>query len=310
MKFQMIFAVMLISFSSFAANAQTSSIATSAPGGAVHNLGLLIAETTAQAGLDLRVTPFTTTTQAIPVVAAGQVDFGLANAYELQMANSGTVAFDGRQVKNLRTVAALYPFKLSLMVRADSDVSTVVDLAGKRIPAGFGATATGEFLIAGMLAASGLAYDDVEKVTVSGFGDMQKAFEAGRIDAMIAIVGSGRDVQIDRTVGRIRVLNIPADEAAQIRMREHVPVARAEPVAKTEGLVGIDEDISTLAYDYYLYTSAAVSDETVRTVLQGLIDGQKTIASSIPAFRWFDVSKADEDIGLDFHPAATIFYGK
>lgn len=301
--------VFVLLLTPLAADAQNASLATSSPGGSVHNLGLMLANVAGEAGIDLRITPFNTTTQAIPVVAGGEVTFGLANAYELQMAESGTVAFDGSPVEGLRAVSALYPFKMSLMVRADSDIETMADLAGRRLPAGFGATATGEFLIGGMLAAAGLSYEEVEQVTVSSFGDMQTAFEADRIDAMIAIVGSGRDVRINETVGGIRVLGIPGDAEAEARMQEFVPVARAEPVAAADGLVGVTEDMFTLTYDYYLYTSAGTSEDIVTAVLQAVIDEQDTIAETIPAFAWFDVENADADIGLEFHPGALTLIG-
>ena len=92
--------VFFLALSPVVAGAQQSSIATSAPGGSVHNLGLMLAEAAGAKGIDLRVTPFKSTTQAIPVVAAGEVNFGLANAYELQMAVSGTLSFEGRPIRD------------------------------------------------------------------------------------------------------------------------------------------------------------------------------------------------------------------
>ena len=298
--------VFFLALSPVVAGAQQSSIATSAPGGSVHNLGLMVAEAAGAKGIDLRVTPFKSTTQAIPVVAAGEVNFGLANAYELQMAVSGTLSFEGRPIEGLQAVAALYPFKMGLMVRESSDIRTMADLEGLRVPAGFGATATGEYLIGGMLAAAEMSYDMVEKVTVSSFQDMQKAFQAGRIDTMIAIVGSARDARISDSVGGIRVLGIPGDSDAEARIRSFVPVARAEPVLASEKLVGVTEDMFTLTYDYFLYTSADTPSEDVSSVLQAIVDGKDEITAAIPAFVWFDLSRSGSIEGLSLHQGAKV----
>lgn len=287
-----------------AAAAQTYSLGTSQAGSLVNNLGLAIADAAQGAGLDLRITPFNSTTQALPLVASGDLTFGLANAYELQMADSGTVVFEGRAIDGLRLVTPLYPFRMSLMVRADSDIESFADLAGRRVPAGFGSTATGELLIGGMLGAGGISYDDVQQVTVSSFGDMRDAFEAGRTEAMITILGSGRDAQVAERVGGIRVLSLPGDAEAETRMQEFVPVARAEPALASEGITGLDEDIFALTYDYYLYTDEDTPDEVVTALLEAIVSGRDEIAAVIPPFAWFAPDQTVTTIGLPYHDGA------
>lgn len=286
------------------AAAQTFSLGTSQPGGSVHNLSLAIAEAALDAGLDLRVTPFNSTTQALPLVAAGELTFGLANAYELQMAATGSVVFEGRPMEALRLVTPLYPFRMSLMVRPDSGIDSFADLAGRRVPSGFGTTATGEFLVGGMLSAGGISYDDVERVTVSSFGDMRDAFEADRIDAMITILGSGRDAQIADRLGGVRVLSLPGDAAAQARMQAFVPVARAEAALASEGITGLGEDVFALTYDYYLYTAADTPDAVVATLLAAIVAGRDGITDLVPPFAWFAPGQTVAPIGIDYHPGA------
>ena len=101
-----VFGLILFTTNSYA---QDASLATSSPGGTVYNIGLAIAEAGTLSEFDIRVTPFKSTTQAIPVVANGQVTFGLANAYELKMADTGTVSFQNSRINGLRIVSALYP---------------------------------------------------------------------------------------------------------------------------------------------------------------------------------------------------------
>lgn len=291
-------------------SAQDASLATSSAGGTVYNLGLAIAEAGAASGMDVRITPFNSTTQAIPVVASGQVTFGLANAYELQMAETGTVSFDGSPVEGIRIVSALYPMRMGLMVRADSDVYSVADLAGHNVPSGFGTTATGELLVGAMMASNDLTYDDVNAINVASFGDMIAAFEAGRTDVMIGVLGSGRDAGIAENVGGIRILGLPYSEAGVARMQEFVPVARMEQVLASSNILGVNDDSFAFTYDYYLYTSDQTSDELVTQAVETLLGGRDIIANTVRSFADYTVETAQREIGVPFHPAAVVALGK
>ena len=299
-----------LSLSATGLSAQDASLATSSPGGTVYNLGLAIAEAGAAAEFDVRVTPFKSTTQAIPVVASGQVTFGLANAYELKMADTGTVSFEGAPIEGLRIVSALYPMRMGLMVRADSDIFSVEDMAGRNVPSGFGSTATGELLVGAMLASSELSYDDVNSINVSSFGDMLAAFEAGRIDVMIGVLGSGRDAGVSENVGGVRILGLSKNADAETRMQEFVPVARMDPVLASSNILGVSEDSFALTYDYYLYTSEQTPDDVVAKALEALLSEKDIIAATVRSFADYSVETAQRDIGIPFHPAALEAFGK
>ncbi|SIT74358.1 hypothetical protein SAMN05421665_0036 [Yoonia rosea] len=291
-------------------SAQEASLATSSPGGTVYNLGLAIAEAGAGSEFDIRVTPFTSTTQAIPVVASGQVTFGLANAYELAMADTGTVSFEGSPIDGLRIVSALYPMRMGLMVRADSDIYSLADMTGRNVPSGFGSTATGELLIGAMLASGDLSYEDVNQINVASFGDMAAAFEAGRTDAMIGVLGSGRDARIAENVGGVRILGLGNDAEAETRVQEFVPVARIDPVLASSNILGVSDDSFALTYDYYIYTSEQTPDEVVAKALDALMSGKDVIALTVRAFADYSVDTAQRDIGIPFHPAALDSFSK
>lgn len=298
----------VIAFMAGGAFAQSYSIATSSQGSSVNNMGVAIADAAAGQGVDLRVTPFTSTTQAIPLVGGGEVSLGLANAYELLMADTGTVTFEGRQIEGLRLVATLYPFKMTLMVRADSDIMNIDDLVGRRVPSGFGTTAVGELLMLSILGAASVDYDDAVRINVSSFGEMRDAFVEGRTDAMIAVIGSGRDIQVSDAVGGVRMLPVPPDAASVERLQSIIPVARADVVLGNDGLLAIDSDMTVLAYDYYLYASVDTPDEIVVATLEALVAERDSLVERLPAFRWFEIGRLGTRLGdLDYHPAAVRF---
>ncbi|MCH8073013.1 MAG: C4-dicarboxylate ABC transporter substrate-binding protein, partial [Proteobacteria bacterium] len=58
----------------------------------------------------------------IPAIARGQVDFGIANQFEVMLAVTGQSYFEGRQQANLRAVAVVFPLQIAIFVSQDSMV--------------------------------------------------------------------------------------------------------------------------------------------------------------------------------------------
>ena len=157
-----------LAFSASIARADTATIASTGSGTGVYYYGLAIAKAADKiASLDLRPMPFSSTDQGAVFVNKGELDFGMNNALILREAYHGLEFYKGRPLKNLRAVARLVPFQLTLGVRGDANIRTVEDLRGKRLPAGFDATAFSERVYGAMLGTGGLGYDDVVKVQVS-----------------------------------------------------------------------------------------------------------------------------------------------
>ena len=67
----------------------------------------------------------------IRMVAAGQIEFGIAQSDIASWAYAGTGIFAGDgALKNLRAIASLFPESLQLVVRDDSAIQTLWDLRG------------------------------------------------------------------------------------------------------------------------------------------------------------------------------------
>ena len=148
------------------AHAQTVGIGAT-KGGAVNQMATAISKVvSSHAGFQLRPIPMASTQALIPVVNGGELEFAMGNMMQVTMAVSGTGMSDGTKYENLRMVATMIPFRWGMAVRADSDIHTIADLRGKRIPHGHDAGPLFHFLYVGILANGGLTYDDVERVPV------------------------------------------------------------------------------------------------------------------------------------------------
>ena len=117
-------------------------------------------------GVDMRVEPHGGTSQYIPAVNAGELEFGVANSLELTYAVNGTGTFTGRANPNLRLVGATYPFMVNFLVPADSGIRTNSELRGRRLPTAYTSHPIVAVALDALLANGGLTVADVTAVPV------------------------------------------------------------------------------------------------------------------------------------------------
>jgi hypothetical protein len=280
--FGAVLALGLALFGAGQAGAEPVTIASAAQGSSTYNYALAIGKAASDgAGMDLRPQPYDSTSQASTFVNDGQVDFGLENAIAIRQAHRGEGKFKDHQLGDLQLVARLVPMRMVLAVRADSGITSIADLKGKRLPAGFAQAVTGETLISAMLASGGLGYGDVEKVVVPNFTAMAESFVAGDLDAFIHVVGTPRDEQVAKDVGGITPLPMASDAAAAAKVQEIVPVASLYALQPAANLTTITAPTEVLQYDYFVYTHAGEDDAHVAALLKAMAEGKATMVESV-----------------------------
>lgn len=261
-----------------------------------------------EAGLDFLPKPFKSTGQALPLVDRGELQFGLSNGAELAAAWNGTGAFKDRNARSVRLVARLFPFRLALAVRKDDPAQSLADLRGRTIPSGFTATTTGEQLIAAMLSTAGLTYQDVKSVKIADFQSMRDAFIDGRTDVTIFIIGSGVDQELARKVGGVRLLELPAGDDVDAKIKAVLPVARTELLDPKDGGEIIAKPTRIMSYDFYLYAHEAAPAEAVTPLIAALLNRHATLVAAYPSFSWLGRETIVGEIGIPYHPAAEQSY--
>ncbi len=254
-----------------------------------------------KAGLETRVQPNTGETVLIPLVDQGELDFGIANVLEGGDAFNGEFAFKGSPQKNLRIASVLYPLRVALFVRADSDIQSIDDLAGKRVTHGFSAMGSLDRVLGAVLANGGLADGEFKKVLVPNVVKGAEQFLNGRADAFFFAVGAAKVAEVDASV-KIRVLPLGDNAAAVDRMHEVFPSSYLAKVPPLPNFAGVTEPTFVLAYDNLLLTATHVPDETVKKVVAGLAAYKKDLIAGFPLFRGLDPDKlVKPDMPLPFH---------
>ena len=98
----------------------------------------------------------------VEAVGSGRLESALAQSDVALGAHAGTGLFKGKPpIKSLRTIAALFPESVHLVVRADGPISGIKDLKGRRV--GLGEKESGTLVDARLiLDAAGIAEKDVK----------------------------------------------------------------------------------------------------------------------------------------------------
>lgn len=245
----------------------------------------------------------------VPQVSAGRIEFGLANELETTFAVTGTGIYEGRPQPDLQIATVLTPFRVAIFSREDSDIRTVADLRGKRVPAGWTSQKIIDVLMKGELANAGLTYDDVVRVPVPNVVAGANDFAAGDADVFFFVFGAGKVKETDAKVGGIRVVGIDPSPEAVERMKKHVPPAYAIEVEPSPRNVGVESPVHVMAYDYLVLTNGKVADEVVYDVVKTMHDNPDALAAAFPALRLFSPDRMSKKFsGATFHAGAIKYY--
>lgn len=263
-------------------------------------------------GLQMRTQTMGGTQQYIPVVNAGQLEFGIGNMYQTAQAYAGVGLSAGHKYDNLRMVATLMPFRTGLLVANKSDIKKVSDLKGKRVPYGLKAAPLFQNFFEGFLANGGVTYDDVERVPAIGLRPMWELFMQGKVDTVIAAAGGGPNKEMNAKIdGGVRYLNFDTEGPNAQRTLKmlintyyaEVKPAAAFPAVRSEGHI--------IGYDFALWCNKDVPDEVVMKVVKALHEHAAELQSSSPVWgRWDPKNMAKSQGDIPYHPGAVAYYKK
>jgi TRAP transporter TAXI family solute receptor len=291
------------------ASADTLSFGTTEGGGPVFAAMTAISKAAvAHEGMDVRIQPFRGTAQYVPIINAGELAGGLANAMQLVEAYKGVGTFDGKSHPNLRLIAASYPFKLTMGVRAESGIESITQIKGLRMASEYHSSPIGDTLSDALLANAGLSRDDMKLVPVASFGEARKLMGQGLIDMWLAVVGSGSTAGVEQKVGKVRLVTLDDSPAGTAGLQKVVPIAEIATVEPRPGFLGVDKPIKVMKYDYMLFTSGALADDDAYKLAKTLHENKAELAAAVPAFKGFDPQQMSPDLGVPYHPGAIRFY--
>jgi TRAP transporter TAXI family solute receptor len=259
------------------------------------------------------IQPYTGSSTFLPLLDNGEIDFGIINAVEMNLAYQGAGRFKvaGRNplphVPNTRLIMRGSPLRVSLVVRKDSTIKTVQDVKGKRVTGEYPANLAIWFHVFTGLASAGLTWDDVKVVPVPAVNEGVDAVVQGRADVSNHAIGAAKIQEADASVG-VRFVSLDCSSQGEERVKKAVPGYYLTTL-KSGSSTGVVGDTCVLTYDIYLVGHKGLPDQAVQATLKALWDNVEKLPPLHPQFKeWTRERAGSADVTIPYHPAAVQFY--
>jgi len=257
--------------------------------------------------LQARVQPSAGPTVYMPQIEAGELEAGIVSMVSIHEYLQKQSA-DAKRNHNIRLAVILFPLRVGMLVKKDSDIRTVADLRGKRVSGSFPSQINSLWMAEATLASAGISYADVVVVpaphVVRGIED----FAAGRSDAAFFALGAGKVAEVNAQVGGVRFLSIENTPRARAGLEKHAPGTYVSAVAPLPALVGVVGPINVVATDLTLIAGAKAPEEAVYKLVKATHEKRAELAAAVPSFREMQPDQMVKKAAFEFHPGAVRAY--
>lgn len=208
---------------------------------------------------------------------------------------------------DIDAIAGLYPNVVQVVALKGADIHNVADLKGKRV--GVGKVGSGvEASAKKVLQAAGMSYDDLARVSHTGYADSVTSMSNGNLDAAFftsGIPNSSITGLMQNT--DVNFVNVDGDTAAKL-LKQYPYYEGYDIPAHKDSKYGLDEGVHTVAIRNMLIVPASMKDAVAKDLTQRFYDYLGSDSISVSALKLFDRNKMNQDLVLPVHPGASEFY--
>ncbi|MEX0591031.1 MAG: TAXI family TRAP transporter solute-binding subunit [Xanthobacteraceae bacterium] len=289
------------------AQAKRITIGTNPAGSIYYSLGGGIAKVlTEKMGVQAIVQPFAGSSVALPLVNNGELTSSLASTLDSGAAYRGENDYQGKAMKNLRSLVRIFSLPYTFTVRADSGLKTIADLKGKKVVMEFKALLGLKPMNEALIKAGGLQLSDVMPVTVAGLKQGLDAVADKTADASAVAAGIAMVQEMHASVpGGVRYLNVTGPNATDEFMGKTLPGTSLLKLAPNPRMPEVTEPVTIGTYDVFLVTGASVSNDDANKLTTILVESWPELQKDYPALRpakLEDLSRATNVV--PYHPGA------
>ncbi|MEM0487392.1 MAG: TAXI family TRAP transporter solute-binding subunit [Sulfolobales archaeon] len=219
-------------------------------------------------------------------------------------AYKGIYMFEGSRVELARGVAVLYPEVIQIVVRADSGIKSIYDLAGKRVA--IGAVGSGTAVEAELILRAAGVWDKIAVQNLD-FAAAADSLKLGLVDAAFVVAGipTSAVLSLAATVP-VSLVEVPDEVLNTLVGQGYRFFTRYTVPAGT--YTGMTSDTRTLAVMAMLAVRADVPDDVVYHVLKVMFERIDELREAHARAKDIDLKKALEGMPIPLHPGAIRFY--
>jgi TRAP transporter TAXI family solute receptor len=303
-------AAVAAAFAGAVAAQTTYGFATLPPGSILHTQASVIAKVVQDfSKLQIRVIGYGGDTGILEAVNSKKSDFWILDVGESADALHGRGTWKGNAKPNLRTAITMYGFQMAFWVRKDSNINSIADLKGKRVPSDW-VQQTGVIPhTTAVLAAGGISYTDVIKVPEVNVVRAADDFKAGKVDLLFFAVGAPKVAEVSASVGGLRLLSmnpLPDSEKRMKAVRNEYYYSTVNPAPH---IAGVDKPSPVQTIDVVIGVGSHVADDVVYQFVKAMRENKKDLVAGHPNFNQFDEKEAGKvQPSLPHHPAAIRYF--
>jgi TRAP transporter TAXI family solute receptor len=285
---------------------QQLSVATGGTGGVYFPIGGGIAELINNHIEDYQAVAEVTgaSVENMGLISRGDSDLALALSDTVYQAFNGTGAFEGRQLPDLRALASVYPNAVQIVALADSGISSLADLRGKRVSVGAPGSGT-EVNASTLLAANGITDADITPERLN-FNETADALRDGAIDAGFWSVGPPTSSILNLAATReITLIPLSAEEIANAQSAEPV----FAPYTLAAGMYdGVEAAVPTISIPNALVVSADMDEELAYQITRTIFEFVDELRAIHPAANDTTVDFTMSSTPIPLHPGAIRYF--
>lgn len=273
-------------------------------GGVYHNFGEQFAaleNETSNGTIELRTTAGSAAN--LRLLTGEYLQLAIAQADLVQDAYNQTGIFADEDGRGFGAVAALYTEACQVIVRADSDITTIEDLQGKTVSIGAEESGSEQNALQ-ILSAYGLNDRLVDTINLN-YTDAADQLKADKIDAIVITVGTPSPV-VTELAGEcgIRLLNVDGT-AAQRLLSSYNAYRKVTIPAGT--YPGQDADVQTVGVKAVLLASDSLPAKQVQQLTELLFSSREALEEQL-GLALDPETDAVEGVGIPFHAGAAAWY--
>lgn len=284
-------------------------IATATTGGVYYPLGNAMAQLFNQKISNIKSSAQATagTPQNILLMQKKEAEVAFAQNGVAYYAYNGQEMFKDKPAKFLRGITNLYPNVMHIVVRADSGITSIKQLTGKKFVPGAVGSAT-EINSKEILGQYGLDYKEKKNIKVDylGYSEAADALKDGHVDAILIAGGIPTAAVLDAATSiKVRVLGIEPDMMQ--KLTKEMPWYY-EVIIPKGTYAGQSEDVRTVAVANLLVVREDLSSDMVYQMTKAIHENQPTLVTAHKAATDIKLQDAYKGMTVPMHPGAEKYY--
>jgi hypothetical protein len=239
----------------------------------------------------------------INMIADKEIQLALAQNDVVYYAYNGLRVFEGKRKESLRAIATLYPEVIHIVLRGDSSLESVTDLAGQKVVVG--AERSGTAINAEQILKAYGIYEEIEPVYLT-FDEAIGQIKSGNVTAAFLTIGTPAKVvsELGNDVG-VKILAI--DQEIIEELERDYPFYTA--VVIPGGLYqGEDEDKKTLAVKAMLIVNEDLESDLVYNLSQAIYQHLDVLAAAHDKGEIISWETALEGVSIPLHSGAEEYF--